>query len=493
MPLRLAVLASQLRDRGMIPATVISLGLWRAVDGDHSEAMWMSREGLAVLAGTPLIHADSWSWASRPWNFVPTSPAWEIVCAWLWQLAGVWGFAILSFLVTVSALTVLAWASRVLGASRTATVVAIVVTGILCSEVLTSRAGVPAFTLLVLQFLLLWRLRARLRASSAVFALALVAALGFIPAYIGIWIHGSWTLFAVVAAGGQVLMARDQAFGTVARRLQIGAVGFIASLSATGCGPLGLEAWSNTWRVGGVCNGLIKEWMSPWQLGSGWPAIWFLLTATVIWGIVRDHRVGADQAPHPLKVALLCFTVGAMVAGMTAVRFLILGILACTPILASWWSRPPQWLEWGSLRGRLGERAHEQYWRTITALLVSILLVLVSVRTTQFALTMDPAVAALPRGCNLFSSDTAAKSVEYWRRDVRVWVDGRQDYWGRDRLIATQRYLHAGVSDRVVPEGTTCVLLEADKYRLLARALDSGGDWAPINRSEHLSSWMLAD
>lgn len=482
-------LAARIRDRGLVPAWIACLGIWRALQGDHSEAMWMSREGRAVLDGTPLVHPDQWGWAPQPWDFIPTSPGWELVSAAFWKLGGVTAFAALSFLVTASALWVLALIARELGATPTATVLALTLTGTLASGVLTSRAGVPAFTLLLVQLLVFWRLRTRLLLRNSWRGTLLAAVLGFGFAYAGIWLHGSWTLFAVVAAGGMGIVALGSGIGTRPRQLGTALVAGAAALLATVCGPLGISAWSNTLRVAEVCKGLVKEWTSPWQLGTIWPGIWSLMLLLLAHGLFRTWRSVALRSMHPLAVVMAPLAVGGVLAGASAVRFLLLGTLAATPLLAWWWSAPPKWLERGNLRQVLGERAHEPYWRTITAALVAMALPYMVLSCIGYSPQANEVVRALPSGCRLFSSDYDAKFVEFWRPDVRVWVDGRQDYWGRPRLIATQDLLRSKRSGQLVPPAATCVLLEKHRFTKLEHRLDANSAWTRIAEGQTLLAW----
>ena len=490
MPSTAARTAARIRDAGLLPVWAVTVALWRAVDGDQTEAMWMSREGLAVLDGAPLVHLDRWGWATQPWDFIPTSPGWELLTASLWRAFGANGFAILSFLVTAATLGVLAWLSRTLGATPTATALAVGFTGVLASSVLTSRAGAPAFTLLLLQLLIFWHLRLRLGRSAPIAAVALVISLGFGTAYLGIWLHGSWTLFAVVSAGAQGILYLSPDYGLRRKRIALFAAGAMATLAATVCGPLGVSAWSNTWRVASVCRGLIKEWTTPWQLGSLWPSMWVFMAAVLALGIIRDGRRGTRAELNPLKVVVLLLATGAVLAGVTAVRFLLLGILASTPLIAGWLSIAPRWLDRGQWRRRLGERAHEPYWRNIVAMLMLFTLPIALLSALQFQLTVNPAVAKLPAACSLFSSDFDAKSVEYWRRDVRVWVDGRQDYWGRERLIATQQLLRSKRPEQLVPAGTSCVLLETGRFDKLIARMEASPQWQRVERNDQLSLWI---
>lgn len=482
-------LAAHLRDDGLLPAWIAIISLWRAAAGDHTEAMWMSREGAAVLDGAPLVHPDRWGWAPQPWDFIPTSPAWELLSGGLWRAFGTFGFSVLAWVVTASTLGVLAWVARLLGASRIAIVAALIFGSTLANGILTSRAGLPAFTLLIALFMSFWALRHRLRHLAPVAGVAAASALGFAFAYVGIWLHGSWTLFSIVAAGGLLMLATSTEFGAGRRRFLLAVAAGTASVAATLVGPLGPGAWTNTLRVGAECRGLVKEWTSPWSLGSIWPSMWLLVASLLLAGGAAESIAARKRRGiNPLRLVMIALAFGAVAAGTIAIRFLLLGIIAATPLLASWLTaaarRPTR------LRRALGERGQEPYWRTIAALLAVAVLPFATIDAAQTPWSPSRAITALPRGCNLFSDDYDAKGVEFWRPDVRVWVDGRQDYWGRERIVLTNRYVAGKVPGQLLPTGTTCVLLPSAEKSSLRHALESGAGWTRVARDNDLTLWV---
>lgn len=482
---------ARLRDRWMLPVLVICLSVWQGRDNDPTEAMWMAREGRSLLAGGSLLHRDSWSWAPQKWNFIPSSPGWEYACAWADRLWGAQGFAFLAIAVSALTLGVLALLSREFNASRSATAVALTLVSVLDTSLLTSRAGAPAFALLLLQLLLFWRARHRLRTMALLKAIGLVALAGFIPAYVGIWLHGSWTLLALVSAFGQVVMSVGTP-GSKPRNLVLAAVGGSAALVATLCGPLGPTAWSNSIRVAQVCAGLVKEWCSPWQLGTIWPWIWGATALFTTWELLQTVRRPGPDHLHPLRLVLLGFLTASVVAGASAVRILQLGILTAAPLLAHRWSPQTQTRSRSWLATRFGERAREPYWRNVVALLISMTALFTLVAGGGRTPTADPAILALPRACKLFSSDTVAKAVEYWRPDVMVWVDGRHDYWGRERLLSAQARLRRPLPGVGVVPGTTCVLLEHGQSDSVIAALDRNADWRRLDTHSPMLAWVLA-
>ena len=97
----------------------------------------------------------------------------------------------------------------------------------------------------------------------------------------------------------------------------------------------------------------------------------------------------------------------------------------------------------------------------LTALLVVLVPVAVYKALPHSMPMTQDAVAALPADCHLFSTDADANAVLLLRPDVKVWIDGRTDIWGRDRLVEALTRFGGNGSPSLVPEGTTCVLLPA--------------------------------
>ena len=492
MPTPVQRLAAGLRAHWPLTVWITALSLWRAATGDHTESMWMSREGADVLAGGGFTHADRWSWTPQQWDFVPTSPGWELLSAAGASVIGALAFPLLAFLVTASTLAVQARLARHLGASTLATIAALGLSATFAAGILTSRAAAPAFMLLMVELLVFWRLRTRILGASVTRRLLGSGVLAFTFAYVGIWLHNSWTMFAVMASVGIALILRDDAD---ARWRTAALSAAAASMLATVVGPLGINAWTNAARVSAECRGLVREWTTPWALGDVWPWLWVAVAVIVTLGCLHELRRPRAALRRPLTVIQLAIAVGAVVAGAVAIRFLLLGIVAATPLLAHWLTLLTRSARAMRLRRALGERGSSRYWTTIAAMLGIVALALSFVVVAGTPVRESAAIAALPRNCNLFSDDFDAKRVEYWRPDIRVWVDGRQDYWGRERLLEANRYQAGAVAGRLVPAGTTCVVLSTSDTRAtgvahaLAHALDRNPDWQRLVTTPELTAW----
>ena len=463
---------SGLRDRWFLPLWIPVLGLGAAAIADYDDARWMAREGLDVLAGGGIVHPDRWGWAPVPHDFVPTSPGWDVVLGMAWHLGREPGLLIATAATLAACLWVVALAARALGAGDTAIIAALLTGFVVMGSFLNPRASVVAVALLLLQFLLVRRSNSTVR----------IALSGFLCAYAGIWIHGSWTALALAAAVGNVwLIHGDRQADRNSRRTRA-LVGAIAPPLGALAGPLGTDAWTNAARVAEQCRSVITEWSTPWALGGADLALWLALlaaTAALLWFAAQERSL-------QLRQLLALLALGAVIAGAVAARFMLIGGFLALPVLASALGRG---LPWDRIRRCLGERGHERYWRNIATLLL-----ILAIPTDIAALAMhaygpDPAILSLPGHCRLFASDKLSKPISLYRPDVQTWVDGRQDYWGRIRMQQMQGYLLVTRPSALLPAGTSCVLLERNPAPPLADRLQASPDWRLVAQSPGLTVW----
>lgn len=471
------------RDRALLQLWIAALAIWRGFAGDESEAQWMSREGHDLLAGSPLVHPDIWSWAPQPWNVIPSSPALPYLFGGARALLGDLGVPLAATLIVWASLHGLALVARLLGARDTAVTVSLLLVTATAPSLQSGRAGLPAFTLLLLVIAVPWRLRSRI-AALAPFRRSLVAGgAGLVVSFIGVWLHGSWPAFAALAIVAWCLMLLHADFGESGGRVALGAWGSIGLALGTLVGPLGATALTNGARVARECRDIVLEWSAPWAVGGPWPALWILAAFLGLATIRRWHLTNHQQSWKRADTWILTLSLGCIATGWLAIRFLLLAFVALAPLVALWLHNvltaepTPR-----------SERLTERYWANV---LTAVLIALVPVLALQ-VLTMprhaDPAIQALPANCNLFSQDSVAKSVEYWRPDVRVWIDGRQDYWGRARLLRSNAYLD-GRAALPMPIGTTCVLIERGQRPQLRVRLSELSGWHRLGASTELELW----
>ena len=89
------------------------------------------------------------------------------------------------------------------------------------------------------------------------------------------------------------------------------------------------------------------------------------------------------------------------------------------------------------------------------------------------------------------NSQTVAGPVILSRPDVKVWIDGRADFYGREHIEDTYAY-YLATNDRLVPPGTNCVLLQNDYGLPMAKAMAASPDWRLAVRQGQFELWLPA-
>jgi hypothetical protein len=324
----------------------------------------------------------------------------------------------------------------------------------------------------------------------------------------GSWIHLSWLMLApAMALSWAVLWVATPQLG--ARRVSwFSLAGFVgAGLGVLG-GPYGTDAWALSRRVQAGCSGLLPDWTGVFTpgLAARW-AVPGLLTigsalAALVWVWRRWPRRDADPRVG-LVAALLVPALPAALGGLTAIRFVGVSLLTLAPVAAMAAAHLA-----GRVRQRLAEEprgafrnerlrfwADGRHWRPV---LVALLVVLApGVLLAALPLgrpAADVAVAErLPHGCRLVSDPDSAATVILVRPDVKVWVDGRADYYGRQRNLEALALLRSSSSDSPVLDQATCVILRRDSQigvGSLVRAIDRDSSWRRVDPGGPLAAWV---
>lgn len=475
-----------LRDRGLVPGAVLVAALHATAYGDVDEAVWMAREGLDLLSGLPLVHRDQWSWDPQPWEFVPTSPGWQFISASMWTQFGAAGFFFLSFVASIACLSVAAWLGGRLHAKPTHVVISLLFISIMAGGQFGARSALLAFALFLANLQWIWQILHKFKSNGTLRIVGAIAAIDAGVVYAGLWLHQSWGTYAIALALVQLVFThrlRRQLADTVA----VGCAGGLAITAALLAGPSGLQIWSETARVAEACRGIILEWKSPLANGDDWTFLW--ASCVVIALVVLRRTWMARTLVTEIHWVLLCITFAALVVGTQAIRFIPIAAIALAPVLAASLGWPTADTSLPKVRRRLGERASESYWRNVFALALVPLTVAATVNLGRISTSPDTAFQALPRNCNLFSNDTAAKSVVLYRPDVRIWIDGRHHYWGRDRLLRAIGYLEG--TGELLPAGTSCLMLKRTAAPLLQARINANPDWTFVAESSTYRVWML--
>lgn len=494
-------------DTWLLGGWILAFAVARGGRLQDTDPYWQVVAGREVLQGSPLARPDTWSWAPVDGLFYPNSPAWNVLLAHGWDLAGSWGMFVLAAATIAAYLTVVAYLARRLGAGPLATIGAIIVTSLMVLPMLSPRATMAAQLLLMtaIAFAVTWASRA---SRHGTFLNAVVVGVaGLALSVTGNWVHLSWATLAVaVAVAWAVLWILWPGLARASRVVMTvtGTFGLVAGIAL---GPYGMEVFGRSQTVLEVCRGLILEWTSAvnpdlaarWVLPavgvvllSGWAAAWCLTTA---------HTTRRRDPRLAIAASLTVLALPTALAGIAAIRFIGVSALTIAPMTAlaisvamnrlhSRYTTPPS-----TGRSRRAEYTGATAWRTI----LTMLLIVLAPFTVWYAWPhSEPATAEatrlLPAGCRLFAQSNESAAVILLRPDVPVWLDGRADYWGRARLEQMNRIILDVDPADPVPEGTTCVLLPPaasnPEIAVLTAALDNSPDWVRSATTDTATVWV---
>ncbi len=485
-----------LSPRLLIPLWCLALAALRVGTDNETDAFWTAREGLDLMAGGALIHPDRWSWAPVPGDFVPNSPAWQWFLGLAWRAAGRSGLMLVSFISIALCLHAMARLARRLGAGQLGTAMGLVVLVIVDGPLFVNRSALPAFVLLLVALDRLWRHKARLARAHGLTSACIGFTVSLALVSAGLWLHTSWALWSVAWLVDAALFSALAWPGRLARQLSFAGSALLGCGLAIAIGPLGLQIFAQSERVAHATQGINLEWASPVEQGVRWTLVCAFAVAMGVVASVNSWRRRPIDEVWVVRLVLSMGLLGGALAGAFAIRFLLLGLLCGMPVItaqfASW---GPRWTG-SAVARRLGERATARYWSILMMVAGLIVLPLGIARSALLAYPSlsDPSISSLPRDCSLFADDSSAAIL--LRPDVRIWWDGRQDYWGRTRFIDGIRFLQGSERNDLVPAGTTCVLLHniasGPKWTHLAAGLDADPRWKTVAANAYSQAWTLA-
>lgn len=500
-------------DLALLAGWILAISVARAGRVTDTDPYWQIRAGQEMLAGSPLARPDSWSWAPTAGLFYPNSPAWNVLLAEAWNAAGAWGLFVVSLCSVAVCLSLIAYLAMRLGARALPLVPVILVVSGAALPVLSPRPALASQSILLAAIAAAeWWSRRAGRQSVAV-NLALGVAVSAAIAMAGNWVHLSWaSLAAVTAAAWAVIWLLADG---IPRRIRVvligsGTLGFAAGALL---GPYGLDVWARQAAVFAACRGIVVEWSGAFTPELGirwWPLALAVTSATVVataWCVRSLRSHGRSDPRLALSTALTACSLPFAVAGFVAIRFVPTAILTFAPVaaaafcvLALWIARryrdgasSPRWLS-----RKAAEWTSAAFWRVVMTGTLIALVPLVALAAWPHA---EPATTGinrlLPTGCRLFGTSIEAASVILTRRDVTVWLDGRAEYWGRQRLERASDYLYHPADAELVPPGTTCVLL-ADPaldpdLTALTRELDASPGWRHVASQDGANLWLPAE
>jgi hypothetical protein len=242
--------------------------------------------------------------------------------------------------------------------------------------------------------------------------------------------------------------------------------------------------------------GLAARWALPGLLAVAGAV------AAAVW-VVRRWSRRAEDTRVGVVAALSVLALPASLGAFGAIRFVGVASLTLVPVAAMGAAHVAR-----RVRQRLAQEprglfrnarvrfwADGRHWRTVVVLLLVVLspgVLLLSVPLGR-PLAEIPVVERLPRDCRLVSDPGSAATAILIRPDVSVWIDGRADYYGRERNAEALHLLGSDGSDSPALAQATCVVLngktQVDVTRLVA-ALDRDPRWQRMSATDGgLAAW----
>lgn len=500
----LGALATPRRDRLLVTIWLVGFAIARSARFKERDPYWQVRAGVENLAGAPLARPDTWSWAPVGGDWYQNSPLWDSLLGLGYAGAGFWGLFGVT-VVTMAGYFLLAERLALrLGGRPLPSLAGLLAVFSSALAMLSPRAtlAVQVLILLGIWVALAWADGPAGRRGWPVnLAVAFALALGL--STLGNWVHLS---FLLIGPGMGVVWLVVWFFAPVTRSVK--AALSVGGLAGWGLGPLlspyGLAAGlERTAAVQRACQGVILEWSTPFTEGMPAELVAMALiaaaAAVAVFGwLLRRWLRGPRDLTFGGLLALAVVGIPFSLLGLSAVRFLGIGLLTLAPVLTVGVNAVVD-----RLRTRWAGAAASRWWEYTTGRMWRIVLWLTAAVLAPAALLLGAAnhslpaeaslVAQLPPGCRLYSDAGLAGPVILLRPDVKVWIDGRADYYGRERTVLQHAYLERTAPD-LVPAGTTCVALDTSLGEIpLVTALDASPQWRAAYQDQSYRLWVPSE
>ena len=434
------------------------LGLLRGEAAIDTDSLWSARYGVDLLASGRLPRSDTYSWTAHGSQWIPSSWLWNVALGGSYDLGGVSGIWVLALIVTAGLGLAIGYAASRLQAGAVPTAMVFGVLGIF-TLVVSPRAQLVSNILGLLMIVLLPR---------ALFAAQrpAVARIALLVLIQGLWMN----LHTVALIGPPLLLVSGAAIvlrnddrrrrATAARRLALLTAGTSVACLAT---PYGWEPIVHAAAVRQASVGLINEW-DPAGFASEAQVI--ALVSVVIGAALAIHAWRSGRPGYAAALSVLA------IATASAVRF--------TPMIATFIIP-----ELALLVGGLSVRRSRL--RVFLGVECGALIALVATHLGSFgglsaAEASPQLVHRLPQGCRVVNDYSMGGVIILLRPDVQVSVDGRNDMYGRARVMVAIDLLRdvPGSQQRMRDAQVNCVL--ATSTAPLVTDLEHSPGWAVIGK-----------
>lgn len=498
------VIATERFRWGLTYALLTLFAATRAASGSERDPYWSARAGLEYLDGAPLARPDVWSWSAEG-LWYPNSPAWNVVLGLGWQWLGYWGLFWVAFIAMTLLLGLALFLARSAGARALPTLVVFIPMLLASSSALSARATVVVQALILVSVAFAWwwgSLAERLRLGIVGSAVA-VGIAGFALSVIGNWVHLSFMLLTAAIAVMWALAWWLTPARSVVWRLVLTATGTVGLFLGCVASPYGIGlTLERSQIVNAICRDIISEWTSIVTAVQDGEIRWVVAGAIALgaaagciaWLASVIRRDGRFDPRVRLTLPLVVLGVPMVLVGLGTLRFLVVGLLVLLPVAAAAGTGLVDRIRRAQLHGKwthpkVVEYTSGRFW---TIILIGIGLVLTPVGAVAVAQGAKPPEAdlakLLPNNCFLWSDASAAGPIILTRPDVKVWIDGRADFYGREHLL---EYIRIWSADEPLPEQTNCVILPSEFaiHFPLADVLDNDSDWSRVATNQGYVLW----
>lgn len=400
---------------------IVSVSTIRGFVLPETDVLWETRAGLDFFKTGHIPTTDSWNWLLEGHSWIPNSWLWNILLASFYNTAGIIGLCILSSIINIITF-LLIWKILIkLGITSK-----LVQFGIICVTILglfswlTVRPQSADFILLLVFFITIiyvnkftgWKQIILLCSTSLL--LSILWMNFHLTGFLGVCLFTA--SFWVIS----VLYKKD----TIGKRLLFSTLIFIIGFIGLFVTPFGLTGVTKIFTVTNASEGLITGWSSPNFVDPISFTTWIVLlySTTLVFFTIKNKQ----------WVLTLCILL-LIIASFEAIRFtpfLSLFVLLTTPLLFP----------------KKHKHIRSQHVITLVKKLVYILTILVTLFTILFVTiqvvhpsritTLNPAdFKNIPYKGKLLTLQDGGGTVELFRVDVSVSLDGRNDLIGKKQFL----------------------------------------------------------
>lgn len=409
-------------------ALLAALVLVRLTSLPESDIFFSIYHGQSILQGSPILAPDSWNFQSAGELWLSNSWLWDVALAIAYNALGLIGVSLFNGACLATAIWLSWLLCKQLNVQSPWNFLLTAAFALAAQNFFTARAVSVDILLLLAYAYVVCLLRAKFAGRKLIASAALTS---LMLAMLGMNLHLSAPIFALLFPAIALILIRDSSW--VPRTLMASAIALSAALGVL-LTPYGLAGITKAAAVADASRQFIVEWNSPdLSTALGWVILSLLVVMTIVAALLAWHR--------------RFFSAGLMLllnaAAFEAIRFtiypLVLSLLLGAQLLA----------ERKAGRQLSITRGNRRLILTFSILIAVVCAGFVAAayaspsRLTQ----IEPHdYAAFAPTSRVISDPSQGSAILFYRRDVQVAVDGRNDLLGAKRYLnATNTFGYASV------------------------------------------------